>query len=163
MHDIDSIREAMRPNRPCGTKKRDALRRADVVMAMRTLGLRQSYTNHSTRSATTGRYRRVKKRVGVMCDDVRRRVFVIGTNLEGYEPAYRMFNTNTNNTTRNNSPPPMATANNTTRNIMNRAVEAINNSTTRTPTRPRRLKSRYPTNWQKYVAAPRRSSRLGRK
>ena len=153
MHDIDSIREAMRPNRPCGTKKRDALRRADVVMAMRTLGLRQSYTNHSARSATTGRYRRVKKRVGVMCDDVRRRVFVVGTNIEGYEPTYRLFNSN------NRSPPPPV-ATNTTRTIMNRAIETINNSTTRAPTRPRRLKSRYPTNWQKYVAAPRRSSRL---
>lgn len=151
MHDIESIREAMRPNRPCGTKKRGALRRADVVMAMRTLGLRQSYTNHSTRSATTGRYRRVKKRVGTMCDEVRRRVFVVGTNLEGYEPAYRLFN----NTTRNRSP-------NTTRNIMNRAIETINNNAVVVP-RQRRLKSRYPTNWQKYVAAPRRSSRLSRK
>lgn len=150
MHDIESIREAMRPNRPCGTKKRDALRRADVVMAMRTLGLRQSSTNHSTRSATTGRYRRVKKRVGTMCDDVRRRVFVVGTNLEGYEPAYRLFN----------SPPPMAAANNTTRNIMHRAIETINNNAV---PRQRRLKSRYPTNWQTYVAAPRRSSRLGQK
>jgi hypothetical protein len=85
-------------NRPCGTRSKASMRRAELVQMMRNLGIKRSYTNASqTVLGKDGKTRakRVVKKVAQMCNNISKAINAkpANTSVNGYKPLYKIFKT----------------------------------------------------------------------
>ena len=85
-------------NRPCGTRSKASMRRAELVQMMRNLGIKRSYANASqTVLGKDGKTRakRVVKKVAQMCNNISKAINAkpANTSVNGYKPLYQIFKT----------------------------------------------------------------------
>lgn len=85
-------------NRPCGTRSKASMRRAELVQMMRNLGIKRSYANAS--QMVTGkdgktRAKRVVKKVAQMCNNISKAINAkpANTSVNGYKPLHAIFKT----------------------------------------------------------------------